>query len=121
MATKAEQLRATQERQRKKPAKKSPKRRTAERRVVDEMKRDTSGRPAGGRTARRNIKASRTKKAKDSFSLEDSGSGRPSRKSTRKASNRVKPDANLRGRQTRRTRSPEQRAAKAEARRTAVR
>jgi hypothetical protein len=42
--------------------------------------------------------------------LEDSGKARPSRKSTRKASNRMKLDANLRRRQTRRVSSPKARA-----------
>lgn len=45
--------------------------------------------------------------------LEDSQTGRPSRKSTRRAKNRVKPDSNLRRRQVRRDRSPENRARKA--------
>lgn len=45
------------------------------------------------------------------YALEDADpSGRPSRKSTRRASNRAKPDANLHRRQTRRVRSPESRS-----------
>jgi hypothetical protein len=40
------------------------------------------------------------------FALEISSSGRPTRKSTRKAANRSKPDSNLHRRQIRRARSP---------------
>lgn len=47
---------------------------------------------------------------KASFAFETVGSGRPSRRSTRSSSNRMKADGSLKRRQTRRTRSPEARA-----------
>jgi hypothetical protein len=63
-----------------------------------------------GSSGTRNLKKSGSRKA--SFKLEDS-LGQPSRKSTRKAANRAKPDSNLTRRQIRRTRSAKTRAAKA--------
>lgn len=78
-------------------------------------KRDRPGRKyETGTTATRN-RTQRTE-PKASWVLEDSAKDRPSRKSTRKASNRAKPDSNLRRRQVRRTRSPKARATRAAAR-----
>jgi hypothetical protein len=48
---------------------------------------------------------------KASYELEATGTGRPTRKSTRRGANRVKPDSQLRRRQTRKVRSPESRHA----------
>lgn len=61
-----------------------------------------------GHTESRNASTHADKKA--SFKLEDSATGRPSRKSTRGSSNRVKADSNLKQRQTRETTSPKSRA-----------
>jgi len=47
---------------------------------------------------------------KASVVLEDSLTGRPSRKSTRRSANHQKPDSNLQRRQTRKTTSPKNRA-----------
>jgi hypothetical protein len=53
------------------------------------------------------------------FKLETvAGSARPSRKSTRKAANRAKPDTNLERRRIRKAHSPEERARKETARRS---
>ncbi len=61
-----------------------------------------------GSTAYRNMRGS---DKGESYSLEDSNpEKRPSRKSTRGSSNRIKPDSNLRRRQTRRVRSPQSRS-----------
>lgn len=59
-------------------------------------------------TESRNESAHADKKA--SFKLEDSQTGRPSRKSTRGSSNRAKADSNLKRRQTRATTSAKSRA-----------
>ncbi len=62
--------------------------------------------------------ASRNTKGKDkamSYALEDSATGKPSRKSSRKSVNRAKPDSNLRRREMRRARSPKTRAMKGKA------
>ncbi len=59
-------------------------------------------------TAERNPSGAAGRRA--SFALEDSGTGRPSRKSTRSSSNRAKPDSNLARRQKRRTSSAKTRA-----------
>ena len=57
-----------------------------------------------------------------SVALEDSATGTPSRKSTRSGSKEhIKPDSNLRRRQTRAVRSPKARQAKAAAQRTSPR
>jgi hypothetical protein len=55
--------------------------------------------------------STRLEKKKASYVLEDVAPGkRPARKSTRRASNHAKPDANLRRRTTRTKRSPKERA-----------
>jgi len=61
-----------------------------------------------GHTAPRN--ASRHADRKAAVALEDSATGRPSRKSSRKSSNHGMADANLHARQTRRTTSAKARA-----------
>jgi hypothetical protein len=65
-------------------------------------------------TAERNLHRAGKQNATDA--LEDSATGRPSRKSTRGSSNHIKRDSNLKRRQTRSARSPATRAAKASAR-----
>jgi hypothetical protein len=111
VATKAERAKArTQvERSRKRAA--DP-RASAKRTQRSPAKSDAGAKYRTGTTATRN----RTRRAdrKASWVLEDSAK-RPSRKSTRKASNRAKPDSNLRRRQMRRTRSPKVRATRAAA------
>jgi hypothetical protein len=64
----------------------------------------TDRRVGTGSTARRNRSKAAARKA--SYALEDSKTGRPSRKSTRKSKNRQKPDSNLKRRQTRRVSAP---------------
>ena len=70
-------------------------------------------------TQERNVH--RAGKPDASFALEDSATGQPSRKFTRSSSNHIKPDSNLRRRQTRKTRSPQVRHAKAAARQSSPR
>jgi hypothetical protein len=67
----------------------------------------------GGQTADRNRSAHAAKKA--TYALENSEQETPSRKSTRRSANRIKPDSQLKRRQTRATTSPKARAAKAQA------
>ena len=111
MATKAEVARARAERDRQKKKPKKVRRRTeqARARVEREAAKYASGRYAGGVTAARNVKVDRAEH--ETRELEDSGSGKPSRKSTRKGANRVKPDSQLQRRAVRRARSPEARHA----------
>jgi hypothetical protein len=70
-------------------------------------------------TAERN--EHRSGKSNAAHTLEDSATGKPSRKSTRKSAAHTKPDSNLRRRETRRVRSPAARQAKAAARRASPR
>jgi hypothetical protein len=82
--------------------------------AVDTTKKGTSAsdrRVGGGHTARRNTKLNM---AGMTATLEDSATGRPSRKSTRKSANRSKP-SQLTRRQQRKTTSPEARAMRARA------
>jgi hypothetical protein len=119
MATKSETARARAERERwgSKGKKKSKSKRqataAARARTDREAAQYSSGRYAGGVTAWRNVKVDRAEH--ETRDLEDSGSGRPSRKSTRKGANRVKPDTQLRQRAVRRSRSPRARARRARA------
>ena len=71
----------------------------------------TDKKAGGNSTADRNRSVHAAKKA--SYELEDSATGVPSRKSTRRSENRVKPDSNLKRRQTRATSSPKARATRA--------
>lgn len=72
-------------------------------------------RASGGREARTSTAARNRKKPYSgaTTALEDSATGRPSRKSTRKSANRSKPDSNLQRREMRRTQSPTARAERA--------
>jgi hypothetical protein len=70
----------------------------------------TDKKRGAGHTLTRNRSQHADRKA--SFALEDSATGRPSRKSSRASANRTKTDNNLRRRQTRRAQSPESRAAR---------
>jgi len=116
MATKAEVARARAERERQKRKPKKARKRTAEARarVEREAAQYTSGHYAGGVTAARNVKIDRGDH--ETHDLEDSGTGRPSRKSTRKAAHHMKTDSQLRSRAVRRARSPKARRAKDAAR-----
>ncbi len=110
MATKAELVRSEAQRSGRKKAK-SPRR--ARRDVpVDTAQPGMSAtdrKAGGGSTAARNKK----KKARGGAALEDSALARPTRKSTRKSSNRTKPDSNLARRATRKATSPKARARRA--------
>lgn len=118
MATRAEIAKARAERtgkvkpskRRKLEARRREEPEVLEQRIETEADRFVSGRPAGGVTATRNVKVDDGEQ--ETYELEDSGNGRPSRKSTRKAAHRAKPDSNLRRRQTRTDHSPERRASK---------
>lgn len=80
---------------------------------TSEPQRSASDRRVGaGRTATRN-----TKLRSDGMSstLEDSETGKPSRKSTRRSANRAKASSNLERREQRRVRAPGARAARAKA------
>jgi hypothetical protein len=70
-------------------------------------------------TAARNVH--RAGKPNATHALEDSATGKPSRKSTRGSADHAKRDSNLRNRETRRVRSPAARQAKAAARRVSPR
>lgn len=110
MATKAERFKAETERSGKKKAP-QPKRRVTEK--------SAPAKKAGRRTDEADHTATRnvSKRAADKAetTLEDSESGRPSRKSTRSSANRSKPASNLARRAVRSTRSPESRSAKSAA------
>ncbi|HEU4406419.1 MAG TPA: hypothetical protein VFS43_14235 [Polyangiaceae bacterium] len=110
MATKAEQERSRQERSGPDQPKKYPEKRRQASIRKENVKRQTSGRPADGVTASRNI-VDDTDNHKRTYQLEDSGNGKPSRKSTRAGANRIKPDSQLRRQETRQNRSPQARAA----------
>jgi hypothetical protein len=116
MATRAEvaRARAERERQTKKPKKVRTRTAEARARVEQEAAKYASGHYAGGVTAARNVKVDRGDR--ETHALEDSGSGRPSRKSTRKGAHHAKTDSQLRSRAVRRARSPKARRAKEAAR-----
>jgi hypothetical protein len=112
MATKAELYRADQERKNQKPrARKTTPRRdvpidAASRSVAANWERaELSG------TALRNLTTSPSKQ-KGGPALEDSASGKASRKSTRSSAGHVKLASNLQRRQIRRTHSPQAKAAR---------
>jgi hypothetical protein len=73
----------------------------------------TNKKGGGSETGDRNRSAHAAKKA--SYALESSEEGTPSRKSTRRSANRIKPDSQLKRRQTRATTSPKAQATKAKA------
>jgi hypothetical protein len=109
MATRAEQARARAQRSGwKRPPKQQRVRKGL--RAQEEARRTTSGNFAGGVTAKRNVEVDRGDH--QTYDLEDSATGRPSRKSTRKGAHHFKPDSQLRTRAMRRTDSPEARAAR---------
>jgi hypothetical protein len=110
MATKAEQERSRQERSGPDQPKKYPEKKRQASIRAENVRKQTSGRPADGVTATRNI-VDDTGDNKRTYQLEDSGNGKPSRKSTRAGANRMKPDSQLSRRETRKTRSPQARAA----------
>lgn len=110
MATRAEQARARTQRAGLHKTKKPRVRKGA--RARDEARRATSGNYSGGVTARRNVEVDRGEHA--AYDLEDSATGRPSRKSTRKGAHHAKPDSQLRRRAMRRTGSPGSRAARSQ-------
>jgi hypothetical protein len=115
MATKAERFRAEQQRSGAKRKKARAKRRRDT--PVDTAQPGTSAtdRKAGGTsTAARNRSQHAAKKA--TYALEDSATGRPSRRSSRRAANRAKPGSNLTRQKQRELRSPEARAEQAKAR-----
>jgi hypothetical protein len=74
----------------------------------------TDRKAGAGSTASRNQSKRAAKKG--GATLEDSATGRPSRKSTRKSANRTKPTSNLQRRAIRKARAPKTRAHKAAAR-----
>ncbi|MCC7536402.1 MAG: hypothetical protein IT379_09320 [Deltaproteobacteria bacterium] len=118
MATKAEIARSIEERsgeRRKKKAVK-PRRDTTKTDTSQKGVSATDKKRGKGATATRNESQHAAKKA--TYALEDSATGRPSRKSTRKSANATKTDSNLRRRQTRTVRAPKARAEKAKARKT---
>lgn len=109
MATKAEQERSRQERSGPDQPKQPPSKDQQASIRRENVRQQTGGRPAGGVTAARNIREDSNDKA--TYELEDSGTGQPSRKSTRASANRAKPDSQLRRRETRKVSSPQSRAA----------
>jgi len=113
MATKAQSFRSQQQREANPPKAKKPRppRRDL---VVDTSKPGVSAtdRKAGhGSTLTRNLSKSAEKKG--GARLEDSATGKPSRKSTRKSTGRVKRSASLQQKAVRAAHSPKSRAAKA--------
>jgi len=116
MATKAQKFKAQSQRDAK-PSRPSKPRRPRRDDVVDTSKPGVSAsdRKAGGAsTAKRNV--SKRAAAKGGAKLEDSASGTPSRKSTRKSEGRVKAASSLTRRVIRKASSPQARSAKTAAR-----
>lgn len=74
----------------------------------------TDRKAGGGSTAARNRSQHAAKKA--TYALEDSATGKPSRRSSRRAANRAKPGSNLTRQKQREIRSPEALAERAKAR-----
>jgi hypothetical protein len=112
MASKAQRFKAEQQRTANPPKPKRP-RRVRRDATVDTSQPGVSAtdrKVGGGRTATRNLSARAA--AKGGARLEDSATGKPSRKSTRKSTG-VKRTSNLRQRAVRRTTSPKARAARA--------
>lgn len=117
MATKAQQFKAEQQRK----TAKAPKPKRQPRRRRDPVQVDTSQpgvsatdrKVGGGRSGTRNL--SNRSEAKGGAKLEDSATGKPSRKSTRKSAGRVKRTTNQQLKAQRATRSPKARATAAKA------
>jgi hypothetical protein len=116
MATRSETYRAQKQREANPPKpKRAPRGRRDEPIDTSLPGVSASDRKVGaGHTASRN--ASKRAAEKGGAALESSATGKPSRKSTRRSTGRAKRTANLARRATRKTRSPEVRAAKAKAR-----
>jgi hypothetical protein len=115
MATKAQRFRSEQERNAgaSKPKKKI-RRPRARANDVDTSQPGVSAtdrRAGGGRSGARNV--SKRAERKGGARLEDSETGKASRKSTRKSAGRVKPSSNLQRRAIRKSASPQARAARA--------
>jgi len=110
MATKAERFRVEVQRSAKPPRPKQPPRRRRDTPVDTSLPgvSATNRRAGGGSTAARN--QSKRAARKGGARLEDSASGRPSRKSTRKSQGRIKASTNLARRETRATASPQRRS-----------
>ncbi len=113
MATKAQQARAEQLRNNRAPKPKKVRRspnKEAEERTLAAGNTTNRSKP-GKTTARRNI-AKRSNNT-GGPALEDSATGKPSRKSTRRSAGHVKMASNLTRRQKRKVSSPSERAARA--------
>ncbi len=110
MATKAQLFRMQQQRSANPPRPKWPRRPRRDVPVDTSLPGvSASDRKAGqGRTAARN--ASKSAQRKGGALLEDSATGKPSRKSTRKSTGRLKLTSNLQRQAIRETRSPQSRA-----------
>jgi hypothetical protein len=116
MATKSELVRRQLQREAR-PARPKKKRGPKRNAPIDTSRPGVSAtdRSAGnGHTGSRNV--SRRAGAKGGARLEDSATGKPSRKSSRKSAGRVKTASNLERRAIRRASSPQFKAAKAKAR-----
>lgn len=112
MATKAEQFRAEQQRNAK-PAKPKRARKPRKPDAIDTSRVGVSAsdrKVGAGHTAERN--ASKRAARKGGARMEDSQTGKPSRKSTRKSTGRVKAATSLARRETRKVSSPAARASR---------
>lgn len=116
MSTKAQKFKIEQEREANPPKPKRPPRPRRDDPVDTSLPGvSASDRKAGaGSSGKRNV--SKRAKAKGGAKLEDSATGKPSRKSTRKSTGRVKRTSNLQRRATRKATSPKTNATKAKAR-----
>ena len=110
MATRAQRFRAEAQRGAKPARSKQPKRRRRDQPVDTALPgvSATDRKAGGGSTAARNRSARAGRKG--GARLEDSATGKPSRKSTRKSAGRVKRTSNLQRREIRATSSPSRRA-----------
>jgi len=114
MATKAERYRAEQERSGPKKTAKPRRRRDTPPDTASPGVSAADRKAGGASTAARNRSTHAAKKA--TYALEDSATGRPSRRSSRRAANRAKPGSNLTRQKQREIRSPEALAERAKAR-----
>lgn len=116
MATKAQAFKSQRQREAKPPKKKRAPRPRRDF-PVDTAQPGVSAsdrRAGSGSSGSRNVSKRAGKKG--GAALENSATGKPSRKSTRKASGRIKRTSNLQRKAIRKTSSPKQRSAKAKAR-----
>jgi hypothetical protein len=114
MATKAERFVMEQQRSKRKKPKRPKRRRDTSVDTARPGVSATDRKAGGGSTAARNRSLHAAKKA--TYALEDSATGKPSRRSSRRAANRAKPGSNLTRQKQREMRSPEARAEQAKAR-----